>query len=51
MAKPLKEKLDKLSTKKRGELRELVKQNVAHYTKKNGKIIFPWEVIVLTAEK
>ena len=51
VAKPLKEKLDKLSAKKRAELRELVKQNVARYTKKNEKIVFPWEVIVLTAKK
>ena len=51
VAKPLKEKLDKLPTKKRRELKELVRQNVAPYTKKNGKIVFPWEVIVLIAKK
>ena len=51
VAKPLKEMIDKLSEKKRRDLRELVKQNVASYTKNNGKIIFPWEVIVLTAKK
>lgn len=51
VAKPLKEKLDKLPTKKRGELRELVKKNIVPYTKKNEKIVFPWEVIVLTAKK
>ena len=51
VAKPLKEMIDKLSIKKRKELRELVKKNVAPYTKENGKIVFPWEVIVLTAKK
>lgn len=51
VAKPLKEKLDKLPTKKRIELKELVRQNVSPYTRKDGKIVFPWEVIVLTAKK
>ena len=51
VAKPLKEKIDKLSMNQRRELRELVKENVTPYTKKSGKIIFPWEVLVLTAKK
>ena len=51
VANPLKEMIDNLSAKKRRDLRELVKQNVAPYTKMNGKIVFPWEVIVLTAKK
>ena len=51
VAKPLKEKIDSLSTKKRKELRDLAMQNVLPYTKKSGKIVFPWEVIVLTAKK
>ena len=51
VAKPLKEKIDKLSKKQREELREVVKENVTPYTKKSGKIIFPWEVLVLTAKK
>ena len=50
VAKPLKEMIDKLSTKERRELRDHVKQNVLPYTKKNEKIVFPWEVIVLTAK-
>ena len=51
VAKPLKEKIDNLSTTKRRELRELAKKNVLPYTKNSGKIIFPWEVIVVTAKK
>ena len=27
----------------------MVKDNTLEYTKKNGKIVFPWEVLVLTA--
>jgi len=30
-------------------LREMVKDNTLQYTKKNGKIDFPWEVLLLTA--
>ena len=51
VAKPLKEKIDSLSDKKRKELRDLAMHNVLSYTKKSGKIVFPWEVIVLTAKK
>jgi len=51
VTKPLKEKIDKLSKKQRRDLREIVKENVTPYTKKSGKIIFPWEVLVLTAKK
>ena len=51
VAKPLKEKIENLSTTKRRKLRELAKKNVLPYTKNSGKIIFPWEVIVVTAKK
>jgi len=27
-----------------------VKDKTLEYTKKNGKIVFPWEVLVLTAK-
>jgi len=30
-------------------LREMVKDYTLQYTKKNGKIDFPWEVLLLTA--
>lgn len=51
IAKPLKEKLNKLSSQKRKQVRELAKKNCEPYTKKNGEIIFPWQVLLLTAKK
>ena len=51
IAKPLKEKLDKLSTKQKKVLRETVKKNAIPYTKKDGTIVFPWQVLILTAKK
>ncbi|MCH7562058.1 MAG: methyltransferase type 11, partial [Thaumarchaeota archaeon] len=50
IAKPLKEKLDALENSKRKELKKLVKEKTIQYTKKNGKIIFPWQVLILTAK-
>jgi ubiquinone/menaquinone biosynthesis C-methylase UbiE len=50
IAKPLKEKLNSLDISKRRKIRDLVKQNTAQYTKKNGDIIFPWQVLILTAK-
>ena len=50
IAKPLKEKLDELEYSKRKELKRLVKEKTTQYTKKNGKIIFPWQVLILTAK-
>lgn len=50
IAKPLKEKLNSLNTSKRKELKQVVKQNTIPYTKKNGMIIFPWQVLILTAK-
>jgi ubiquinone/menaquinone biosynthesis C-methylase UbiE len=49
LSKPLKEKFNKLSIHQKSNLREMVKDNTLQYTKKNGKIIFPWEVLLLTA--
>ena len=49
LPKPLKEKFDLLTKFQKLNLREMVKYNTLQYTKKNGKIIFPWEVLVLTA--
>ena len=51
IAKPLKEKLDKLDYSKRKELKQLVKEKTSQYTKKNGKILFPWQVLILSAKK
>ena len=49
LSKPLKDKFNKLSIHQKSNLREMVKDNTLEYTKKNGKIVFPWEVLVLTA--
>jgi ubiquinone/menaquinone biosynthesis C-methylase UbiE len=49
LSKPLKEKFNSLSNFQKRNLREMVLDNTKPYTKKNGKIIFPWEVLVLTA--
>ena len=50
VAKPIKEKLDKLEKFQRKELKEMVKKNTKPYTKRNGMIQFPWEVLILTAK-
>ena len=50
IAKPLKEKLNKLEFSKRKELKQLVKEKTTQYTKKDGKIQFPWQVLILTAK-
>ncbi|MFB5608625.1 MAG: class I SAM-dependent methyltransferase [Nitrosarchaeum sp.] len=50
IAKPLKEKLNSLDISKRNELKQKVKDNTIPYTKKNGIIVFPWQVLILTAK-
>jgi ubiquinone/menaquinone biosynthesis C-methylase UbiE len=50
IAKPLKEKLNTLTYSKRKELRQLVKEKTIQYTKKNDDILFPWQVLILTAK-
>ena len=50
IAKPLKEKLNALEYSKRKELKQLVKEKTIQYTKKNGEILFPWQVLILTAK-
>ncbi len=50
IAKPLKEKLNALEYSKRKEFRNSVKEKTLQYTKKNGEIIFPWQVLILTAK-
>ena len=49
LSKPLKEKFNSLSNFQKKNLREMVLDNTKQYTGKNGKILFPWEVLVLTA--
>jgi len=48
--KPLKEKLNALGYSKRKELKLSVEEKTAQYTKKNGQIIFPWQVLISTAK-
>ena len=50
IAKPLKEKLNKLEFSKRKELKQLIKEKTIQYTKRDGKIQFPWQVLILTAK-
>ncbi|MEW6044386.1 MAG: methyltransferase domain-containing protein [Thermoproteota archaeon] len=50
LAKPLKEKINKLSTAQKNQMRKQVKEKTLPYTKHN-KIIFPWKVLVLRATK
>ncbi len=50
VAKPLKEKLDSLERKTKMELKEKIRENTNQYTKRNGIIEFPWEVLILTAK-
>jgi len=50
LSKPLKEKFDSLSKFQKSNLREMIKDNTLEYTKKNRRIVFPWEVLVLTAK-
>lgn len=48
--KPLKEKLNKLEYSEKKELKHLIKEKTIQYTKKDGKIQFPWQVLILTAK-
>jgi ubiquinone/menaquinone biosynthesis C-methylase UbiE len=50
IAKPLKEKLNELDHSKKTELKQLVKEKTSQYTKKNGEILFPWQVLILSAK-
>ena len=50
IAKPLKEKLNALEYSKRKEFKNSVKEKTRQYTKRNGDIIFPWQVLILTAK-
>ena len=50
IAKPLKEKINALDYSKRKEFRNSVREKTLQYTKKNGEIVFPWQVLILTAK-
>lgn len=49
LAKPLKEKLNKLTPKQKSELQQTIRQKTTPYTK-NGVIKFPWKVLILSAK-
>jgi len=50
LAKPLREKINKLSNTQRNQMKNLIRQKTLPYTK-NGEIVFPWKVLILTATK
>ncbi|MEO9310051.1 MAG: methyltransferase domain-containing protein [Nitrososphaera sp.] len=50
LAKPLKEKINKLTPTQKNQMRKQVREKTQPYTK-NEKIIFPWKVLVLHATK
>jgi len=50
VAKPVKEKLNSLEKSQKKELKERIRDNTKPYTKRNGIIQFPWEVLILTAK-
>lgn len=49
LAKPLRQKLDKLSSQQLKELKEMIRQKTIPYTR-NDKINFPWKVLISTAK-
>lgn len=50
LAKPLKEKIYKISIKERRKMRDQVEKKTIPYTK-NDRIIFPWNVLIASAAK
>lgn len=50
VAKPIKQKLNTLEKSQKMQLKEAVRENTEKYTKRNGIIQFPWEVLILTAK-
>lgn len=50
VAKPIKEKINTLEKSQKKQLREDVRKNTKPFTKRNGTIQFPWEVLILTAK-
>jgi ubiquinone/menaquinone biosynthesis C-methylase UbiE len=50
IAKPLKEKIFKLTSQQRKTLRENVRKNTTPYLK-NDHLVFPWKVLIATATK
>lgn len=51
LAKPLKEKIKTLSVRQKEKMKKQIKQNTLPYTGKDGQIVFPWKVLILTAKR
>lgn len=51
LAKPLRDKIYKLTVQQRKDLKEQVRKNTTPYIKKNNQIVFPWKVLIATARK
>lgn len=50
VAKPIKEKLSSLERSQKKELKDMIRENTKPFTKRDGIIKFPWEVLILTAK-
>ncbi|RNJ74644.1 MAG: methyltransferase domain-containing protein [Nitrosopumilus sp. D6] len=50
IATPLREKLDRLEPAQKKELKKEVRERTIQYTS-NGVIVFPWQVLILTARR
>jgi len=51
LAKPLKEKIYKLTTYQNHLMKEQIRKNTLPYTKRSGQIVFPWKILIATAIK
>jgi ubiquinone/menaquinone biosynthesis C-methylase UbiE len=50
LAKPLREKIYKITTQQRNIMKEQIRKKTIPYTK-NNQIVFPWKVLIATATK
>lgn len=51
LAAPLKQKIRNLNKTQLAQLKEQIRQNTVPYTGREGRIVFPWKVLILTAKK
>ena len=49
VSQPIKKKFDVLSRQEKLEMRYKIKEKTIPYTKKDGKIVFPWQVLISTS--
>ena len=50
IAKPLRQKMNKLSRSEKMELKNRVQKNTKRFTNRAGKITFPWQVLIVSTE-